>query len=258
MCCTVDNCQSRLFAKGLCQKHYLEQSSQEWRKIACAFDGCDRNVYSKKFGLCAAHYQQHNAGKELRPLTRRIRGSAGGPCSFDGCKNTDKVRGLCQGHYLQWREEKELTPLKRTASDIYAEVSAGVQTCSPTSGCGRTLPLDQFHIAKLTRSGRHIYCKDCSRNKELFNRYGITLAQWNALFERQGNACAICHRTSTADGRWMTDHDHSCCPTAKTCGGCVRAILCHDCNITVGYIENHPNLAAVMAYVNGPVMPADQ
>jgi hypothetical protein len=248
--CGVEGCEKRFFAKGLCQKHYIGQSDQEWRKAQCAFDGCDRNVHSKKFGLCSAHYQQRQAGKELRPIYRRPRESSGGPCKFPGCRNADRIRGYCSGHDQQLREGKELSKLKRTTEEVAAEIAAGVNTCSPGTGCGRTLPLDHFHSARRNRSGVAAWCKECTRSKDLFARYKITLAEWNALFESQGRACAICRTTSTSsNGRWMTDHNHSCCPGEQTCGKCTRAILCHDCNITVGYIENHPNIEAALDYV---------
>jgi hypothetical protein len=55
------------------------------------------------------------------------------------------------------------------------------------------------------------------------HKYGITQAEWDALFTSQGNRCAICktdHPGSVYD--WHTDHCHNV--------NKVRGILCHQCN----------------------------
>lgn len=38
------------------------------------------------------------------------------------------------------------------------------------------------------------------------------------------------------------DHNHSCCPGQKTCGKCIRGILCFRCNTVLGLLENEPHL----------------
>lgn len=71
--------------------------------------------------------------------------------------------------------------------------------------------------------------------------YGLTQADWDALVERQGNRCAIC-RTDKPGGRgerWHTDHDHE---TGK-----VRGLLCHRCNMGVGFFMNDPEIMEAAA-----------
>ena len=70
--------------------------------------------------------------------------------------------------------------------------------------------------------------------------YGITEAQYNELLERQGGGCAICGRTQEENGRaryLSVDHDHRCCPGKKSCGKCVRGLLCLRCNNDMGWFE---------------------
>jgi len=77
-------------------------------------------------------------------------------------------------------------------------------------------------------------------------KYGITLEQWEALFDRQGRTCAICRRTEANGHGWHTDHCHA---TGK-----VRGILCHDCNFAIGAFERviRPNLERFLAFGNEP------
>ena len=68
------------------------------------------------------------------------------------------------------------------------------------------------------------------RAKMLQSKYGMTLVEWEVMFELQGKSCAICRAQEPGSKKgWATDHDHR---TGK-----VRAILCPRCNITVGRVE---------------------
>jgi hypothetical protein len=73
----------------------------------------------------------------------------------------------------------------------------------------------------------------------LRDHYKMTRDQYVALLAAQGGACAICGQPETArkNKRLSVDHDHRCCPTSRTCGACVRGLLCHHCNATLGHIE---------------------
>lgn len=70
---------------------------------------------------------------------------------------------------------------------------------------------------------------DSCKNGHLKRRYGITLDEWNTLFTKQGNKCAICGDTHHHGKNWHTDHCHV---TNK-----VRGILCNPCNTFIGQIE---------------------
>jgi hypothetical protein len=79
------------------------------------------------------------------------------------------------------------------------------------------------------------------RRAHKFVRLGITEEQFNQMLEAQGYACAIC-REPFGDQRICADHDHNCCPkvakqTAKTCGKCIRGLLCVPCNTNLGWYE---------------------
>jgi len=53
----------------------------------------------------------------------------------------------------------------------------------------------------------------------------------DALLDAQNGKCAIC---TTPVARGNVDHDHSCCAGYRSCGRCVRGVLCGGCNRGLG------------------------
>jgi len=77
------------------------------------------------------------------------------------------------------------------------------------------------------------------RNTDLQMRYGITLADFRAMYARQEGRCAIC---GAADEKLVVDHHHDT--------GRVRALLCHLCNTMLGCArEREDILARSIAYL---------
>lgn len=81
-----------------------------------------------------------------------------------------------------------------------------------------------------------------SRASHLWERYKLTPEQWDSIFQAQGGCCANpkCRTTEPGKNGWHTDHDHSCCAGTckKSCGKCVRGILCGNCNRALGYVDD--------------------
>jgi Recombination endonuclease VII len=90
-----------------------------------------------------------------------------------------------------------------------------------------------------------------SNRKYRISLYGLTQEQFKRLLEVQGHACGMCHKPF-ADGQLVhVDHDHGCCPEKnRSCGNCVRGLLCHTCNISLGHVERRYELAR--AYLDSP------
>jgi hypothetical protein len=78
----------------------------------------------------------------------------------------------------------------------------------------------------------------------LRNFYNLTEQDYLDLLASQGGVCAICggDDPGTKKGGWAVDHDHSCCPGKKSCGACVRGLLCRPCNSGLGHLRDSPLL----------------
>jgi hypothetical protein len=66
-------------------------------------------------------------------------------------------------------------------------------------------------------------------------RFGIDMADYDALLEKQGGVCAVCKQEDPVKGRALAvDHNH------KT--GKVRGLLCSKCNKGIGLFKESPEL----------------
>ena len=64
------------------------------------------------------------------------------------------------------------------------------------------------------------------RWQKIFKRYGLTKEDYGEKVKKQNNKCSICKKELTSA---KVDHCH------KT--GKVRDLLCHTCNVHLGYVE---------------------
>ena len=67
------------------------------------------------------------------------------------------------------------------------------------------------------------------KEAKLRSQYGISLEQWDEMFERQAGLCSICRSESPLH----VDHDHDT--------GQVRELLCTKCNLGIGCFEDDPD-----------------
>lgn len=97
--------------------------------------------------------------------------------------------------------------------------------------CDQDLPVEQFNKKRKE-------CRQCSRWVKAIARYGMTQEQYNSKLAEQNGSCAICPYIPRPGEVLAQDHDHSCCPLDKTCGKCLRALLCDWCNRGLGWFAD--------------------
>ena len=167
-------------------------------------------------------------------------------------------------------------------------VSIDMHTSKTCTRCQAHKPLEQFHKQPRGRHGRTAWCKPCvaetqreyrSRpevrermneghrrrraerpvasveifRQRLWTWHRTTPEVYERLLEKQGGKCAICRTPDPGGkGRFHVDHDHNCCPTPKSCGNCIRGLLCSRCNPMLGMAQDSPEtLLAAVRYLEG-------
>ena len=122
-----------------------------------------------------------------------------------------------------------------------------VKTEKTCTRCGEVKNINEFHKKGKRKSNpaislyNHI-CKDCckviskenylnNKNSSLRLLYGITLNDYNKMFEEQKGCCAICGiHQSEIERAFSVDHDHNT--------GEIRSLLCINCNSGLGLFKD--------------------
>jgi hypothetical protein len=96
-----------------------------------------------------------------------------------------------------------------------------------------------------TYEGRRLY--------KIAYRYGITADEYLNMYASQGGRCKICGiHESDLTKRLHIDHDHACCDGVRSCGKCVRGLICKKCNTSISYFEEEPKrLLEAYRYLTG-------
>ena len=107
MTCSVEGCDTVVYARGWCGRHYkqVRRTGDVQPDPAapgpCAAEGCTRQAVTR--GWCHGHYQRwHRTGDAhvQMPLRRPDLGC----CTVDGCLRPAHARSLCRAHLNRWRQ----------------------------------------------------------------------------------------------------------------------------------------------------------
>jgi hypothetical protein len=111
--------------------------------------------------------------------------------------------------------------------------------------CKQTKIATEFNINSLQSDGLYPWCKKCrsqrsksdyegpvKKNTRYLKTYNISLDEYNNKLQEQDGKCCICK--NTCDRTLSVDHDRSCCSDNKSCGKCIRGLLCRHCNLLLG------------------------
>jgi len=125
--------------------------------------------------------------------------------------------------------------------------SGHTKTCGASDGRD-PIKNRRNNVAYRKRHKERLKTKESVRNVERFgqrrawnlkHKFGMTVEQWDAIFQSQGQCCAACKATTPGGrGAWATDHCHET--------GELRGILCQHCNMTLGWLGD--SLPKVVLY----------
>jgi len=113
---------------------------------------------------------------------------------------------------------------------------------------------DSEKFARIQREGRKKH-PTRYRMYDLKKRFRLSPEAYYSLLESQDGKCAGCGSEDSGEesGSWHVDHDHNCCAnkSGRTCGKCVRGILCRWCNMALGNAkENSSRLRGLADYID--------
>lgn len=102
---------------------------------------------------------------------------------------------------------------------------------------------DKFGTIRTSRTLHFIKDPELRRRlvarKRRIKQYGLDLDDYEKMLEQQNGVCDICKQPPKTNKDLTVDHDHRCCSDQrKSCGKCVRGLLCHGCNMRLGQLES--------------------
>jgi hypothetical protein len=78
-----------------------------------------------------------------------------------------------------------------------------------------------------------------AREAQLKSLFGLTAVGYAELLKKQNGLCAGCGRAQVEFIKtFCVDHSHNCCSGKKSCGKCIRGLLCVPCNLILGYAKD--------------------
>lgn len=283
--CSVEGCERQAKALGYCPMHYERfkahgstEDRPKPKRGPCSIDDCSSDA--KTPGYCQKHYVRLKKTGSTAEVARKRKPRK--PCGIEGCTDKYWGRGYCQKHAYRMEKYGEPNPegVKVSApKGLY--LSDGItKTCST---CYEEKPVAEFGRQSVRPDGLNITCKLCMRerslqryqdpevrrksresgarwrernpdadaDKTLRRKYGITLVDYNKLFEAQGGVCALCKKGETTkrmkkgEGRERLAVDH-CHDTGR-----VRGLLCFKCNTAIGSLgDTEEDAQKVVEYLN--------
>lgn len=112
--------------------------------------------------------------------------------------------------------------------------------------CKETKPLSEYHNESRSKDGKTYRCKPCARaaarrhycpirsaNYLREKKYGVTQEQWDLMSKRCDDKCEICGKENKHRALCV-DHNHDT--------GEVRGLLCDNCNVGIGKLQDSVDL----------------
>lgn len=171
------------------------------------------------------------------------------------CKKCDQTKPFSEFHIKRQMKDGYAPYCKKCTSEYDRREHLGQmvfkklirnETHRQCRSCEQLFPADEF-----TTSGKYhtSYCKECASKKaflRLLKRMGLSEEKYNQMVSDQNNLCFICKRPEVSGRRLAIDHDHNCCPSGRSCGNCVRGLICFKCNSALGAVNDDPQILLSM------------
>ena len=214
------------------------------KECSSASNDCNPNQTSFRRGLCG--YHRYRLGLKAPDAPKAWSRRNGKHCEADGCELTSVRVGLCPEH--------------ARAYDAARNSKRGKRLCTYRD-CGRPLAHGRLcgtHYNMQVRGealrpivgmtecpipGCDLKMREdrefCDKHRRVLKRYTLTVEQMMTLWLNPRCGNAVCSNTRNLH----VDHDHACCPEpGKSCGKCVRGLLCHKCNVALGQVNDDRGL----------------
>lgn len=232
--CSIPECDRESKTVDLCPMHYQRRrltGTTDLVKTICSVDDCSKQHF--RDGFCRTHWARWNQFGDPRTIRE---------CSIDGCSRPapSGKRRWCVLHYTRWSKHGDVGDAAPRFFEPPRPPIDGHQWCTT---CHVELPFAEFQRDRSATNGYARACRNCRKDMRIAIAYGIDAATYRRLLEEQGHACRICGKPETATHqsgslrRLSVDHDHKCCPGKKSCGKCVRGLLCARCNSAIGLVD---------------------
>lgn len=143
-----------------------------------------------------------------------------------------------------------LTCRRQKARDRYRD-TRNIQLEWPCLTCGGLTGWTLKENGNTTGGQKRKYCTECAPYLKFYTtcaNFQISKFMWDAMYFEQEGQCAM---ASCSREAYAVDHDHACCPIkGKSCGRCVRGLLCSRCNNGLSFIEDSMWVQAAHEYLD--------
>ena len=190
-------------------------------------------------------------------------------CSVERCDRPARCRGLCSAHYKRLQVHGDVRahiPLTHPRSDLGGRRGPKKPHLldpdkRPCRDCKQVKPLSEFGPLKTGPLGRKYACRACEASKGRRVRATASAEQRQRMIaigkrsyvkgrygapgllalERidRGEPCDVCGNRPTGKRAMAIDHCHT--------KGHVRGILCKDCNLVLGWMNDDPKRLRALA-----------
>lgn len=141
--------------------------------------------------------------------------------------------------YKEYRKRYNASPRGRAADRLrkkkYRATAHGKEmTRKYNQSAPRLKFLEGYYSSPAGKASRH--------RRHIKATFGLTVQQYEAMIEKQRGMCAICGAANANGKRLSVDHRHR--------DGKIRSLLCHSCNVMVGFSREKPeNLRRAAEYL---------